>query len=84
MLSVYLGTIAFDLIDVTLRPLLFSTMYWSLTASSVDWPYLFGVSWMCSWFCSGMAYILSTVLPADNMTLAGTVPSPPPGHTQRP
>eukprot|EP00873_Tetraselmis_striata_P005361 jgi/Tetstr1/425625/TSEL_016045.t1 len=71
VLSVYLGTIAFDLIDVTLRPLLFSTMYWSLTASSVDWPYLFGVSWMCSWFCSGMAYILSTVLPADNMTLAG-------------
>eukprot|EP00193_Tetraselmis_chui_P015996 CAMPEP_0177794034 /NCGR_PEP_ID=MMETSP0491_2-20121128/25415_1 /TAXON_ID=63592 /ORGANISM="Tetraselmis chuii, Strain PLY429" /LENGTH=1042 /DNA_ID=CAMNT_0019316633 /DNA_START=464 /DNA_END=3588 /DNA_ORIENTATION=- len=71
VLSAFLGMVVFDLLDVTLRPLLFSTVYWSLTASSVQWSYMFAVSWMCSWYCSGMAYILSTVLPEDNMTLAG-------------
>lgn len=61
----------FDLVDVTFRPLVFSAIYWSLTATDISFPDFFLVSWLVSWWCSGLAYLLSAVIPPSSVVLAG-------------
>eukprot|EP00191_Tetraselmis_sp_GSL018_P005067 CAMPEP_0177612188 /NCGR_PEP_ID=MMETSP0419_2-20121207/21039_1 /TAXON_ID=582737 /ORGANISM="Tetraselmis sp., Strain GSL018" /LENGTH=1045 /DNA_ID=CAMNT_0019108263 /DNA_START=510 /DNA_END=3647 /DNA_ORIENTATION=+ len=71
VVAVFMGTAAFDFMDVTLRPLLFSAMFWSLTATPIPFKFFFGVSWLSSWWSSGLGYLLSVVIPEDNAVLAG-------------
>lgn len=74
VLSVFMGSSVFDLLPMTLRPLVFSAIYWSLTATDIPFMRFFVLSWMYSWWCSGLSYIISVMIPSDSALLAGASP----------
>lgn len=59
------------MVDVCLRPLLWTIVYWSLTMQRVGIGKLYVGMLMISWWCTGLGYIVSIVVPPESSVVAG-------------
>jgi hypothetical protein len=69
----FLGSASLNLIDITVQPAIFMSLYYTLTLPEIDFVNYYVVAWLVAWYSSGLGYWASVAMaPQNSMVAAAT------------
>jgi len=69
----FLGSAGLNLIDITVQPAIFMSLYYTLTLPEIDFVHYYIVAWLVAWYSSGLGYLASVAMaPQNSMVAAAT------------